>query len=69
MVANKIVRKQTVEHLENLTSGCWEIQSFMPAFNSFIPSVIYSMNMYQSVPSTYWTYALISRSKTNRKHI
>lgn len=46
VVVTKIVRGQIVEHLENLTSGCLEIQSFIYAFDLFIPSIIHSMNMY-----------------------
>ena len=52
MVVTKIVRRQIVEHLGNLSSGCWEIQSFIHDLNSFIPSIIYSMNMYWFVPGT-----------------
>lgn len=46
MVVNKTVRGQIVEHLENLTSSCLEIQTFIYTFDSFIPSIMYSMNMY-----------------------
>lgn len=69
MVVTEIVIGQIVEHLENLQIGRWEIQSFIHAFNSFIPSIIHSVNVYCLTLGSLLGYMFIlKRSKTNRKH-